>query len=115
MDSDCLFCKIIAGDIPADKVYEDDNVYAFEDINPQAPTHILLCPRKHLSTILDMTEEDEPLIGAIHTAANSIAKQMGMQERGFRMILNCGAGAGQTVYHVHYHLLAGRPLQWPPG
>lgn len=115
MDNDCLFCNIIAGKIDADKVYEDDNVYAFEDINPQAPTHLLLCPRKHLSTIMDMTDEDEKMIGSIHTAANKIAKQMGMAEGGFRLVLNCGAGAGQTVYHVHYHLLAGRPLQWPPG
>ncbi len=115
MDANCLFCKIVAGEIPADKVYEDENVYAFEDINPQAPTHILLIPRKHMATIMDMTQEDEPLIGAIHTAANHIAEEMGMKEGGFRMVLNCGAGAGQTVYHVHYHLMAGRPLQWPPG
>ncbi|MGP0630252.1 histidine triad nucleotide-binding protein [Nitrospina sp. 32_T5] len=113
--NDCLFCKVLKGDIPGDKVYEDDNVFAFRDINPQAPTHILICPKKHMSTIMDMDSEDEPMIGSIFSVANSIATEMSLEKGGFRLVLNCGSGAGQSVFHVHFHLLAGRPMQWPPG
>ncbi|CAI2719658.1 histidine triad nucleotide-binding protein [Nitrospina watsonii] len=111
----CLFCKISNGDVPGDKVYEDDSVFAFNDINPQAPTHILICPKKHLSTIMDMESGDEAMIGSIVSVANQIAAEKGLEKSGFRLVLNCGSGAGQSVFHVHFHLLAGRPMQWPPG
>jgi len=113
--SDCLFCNIITGEIPGKKVYEDDTVFAFEDINPQAPTHILICPKKHISTVMDMTPEDAPVMGAIFSAASKIAADKELDKSGFRLVVNNGAGAGQSVFHVHFHLLAGRPMKWPPG
>jgi len=113
--SDCLFCKIIAGDIPSDKVYEDDNVFAFRDINPVAPTHVLVIPKNHISTINDLSQNDALTIGNLFLAAKKIAQQEGCEEDGYRTVMNCGEAAGQTVFHIHLHLLAGRALNWPPG
>ena len=111
----CLFCRIAAGDIPASTVYEDADVLAFNDINPQAPLHVLIVPKRHIATTNDLTEADEALVGKLVRAAAAIAAQEGYAERGYRTVLNCNAEAGQTVFHVHLHLLAGRSLGWPPG
>lgn len=113
--SDCLFCKIITGDIPSDKVFEDENVYAFRDITPVAPSHILIIPKKHIAMINDLEEQDEKTMGQLFVAAKKIAKQEDFSEVGYRTVMNCGEAAGQTVFHVHLHLLAGRELTWPPG
>lgn len=112
---DCLFCKIISKEIPAKIVYEDDTVLAFEDINPQAPFHVLVIPKKHIATSLDVKEEDHALIGRLLQTANSLARERGVAEKGFRTVLNCNRDAGQTVFHIHLHLLGGRPMSWPPG
>jgi len=113
--SDCLFCKIIAGDIPSDKVYEDDHVFAFRDINPVAPLHILIIPKKHIAMINDVEDADAITMGRLFVAAKNITKELGVAEDGYRTVMNCGEAAGQTVFHVHMHLLAGRDLTWPPG
>ena len=113
--SNCLFCKILSGDIPADIVYESETAIAFRDINPQAPTHVLIIPRKHIATINDIVEEDELLVGSLYSAAREIAAAEGIAEDGFRAVMNCNEGAGQTVFHIHLHLLGGRPFTWPPG
>jgi histidine triad (HIT) family protein len=113
--SDCLFCKIMAGEIPSEKVYEDDDVYAFNDINPQAPTHVLIIPRKHIATTNDLKTEDEALVGKLFTVAAKIAKERGIDQSGYRSVFNCNSDAGQMVFHVHLHLLGGRPMSWPPG
>ena len=113
--SDCLFCKIEKGDIPAEKVYEDDSVFAISDINPQAPVHLLVIPKKHYSTILELDEKDHELVGSVFSTANCLAKDHGLDQSGFRIVVNCGAEAGQSVFHVHYHLLGGRAMHWPPG
>lgn len=107
---DCVFCKIIKGEIPSEKVYEDDLVYAFKDISPMAPVHILIIPKKHISTINDIEEYDESVIGHIFTVANKIAKELGIDEEGYRIVSNCNKNAGQTVFHVHFHLLGGKEL-----
>ncbi len=112
---DCLFCKIIAGEIPSTKVYEDDNVYGFLDIEPQAPVHIILVPKQHVASANELTEEHTEVIGKIFLAAAKIAKEQGFAEAGYRIVNNCGEDGGQTVSHLHFHLLAGRNLQWPPG
>ena len=112
---DCLFCKIIKKDIPANVLYEDEHLLAFEDLNPQAPVHILIIPKKHISTSLDIQEEDNELIGRMSRAANVIAEEKGIAERGFRTVMNCNREAGQTVFHIHLHLLGGRAMHWPPG
>jgi histidine triad (HIT) family protein len=112
---DCLFCKIISGEKKGKKVYEDDLVFAFEDINPQAPVHILILPKKHIPTLLDLEEEDKPLMGHLYMIANRIAKERGIADRGFRTLINCNPESGQTIYHVHLHLLGGRVMHWPPG
>jgi histidine triad (HIT) family protein len=112
---DCLFCRIADGKIPAQLVYSNDEVVAFRDINPQAPTHILVIPRKHIATILDVTPEEEALIGRLHRTAASIARAEKIADRGFRLVLNCNKEAGQTVFHLHVHLVGGRPMAWPPG
>ena len=112
---DCLFCKIIAGDIPADIVYESETAIAFRDINPQAPTHVLIIPRKHIATINDISEEDQAIVGSLYSAAREIARDEGYAESGYRAVMNCNEDAGQTVFHIHLHLLAGRPMGWPPG
>jgi histidine triad (HIT) family protein len=114
MPDDCLFCRIIRGEIPAKKVYEDDHTYAFEDISPQAPTHVLIVPKKHLAGLKEATPEDASLIGLCHLSAARIAQQRGI-ENGYRTVLNVGPGAGQSVFHMHVHLLGGRSLSWPPG
>ena len=115
MSSDCLFCKILAGEIPADLVYESDSAVAFRDINPQAPTHVLVIPRKHISTINDITPEDEAIVGSLYTAAKEIAAADGISDDGYRAVMNCNEGAGQSVFHIHLHVLGGRPMNWPPG
>lgn len=107
---DCLFCKIIKGDIPSTKVYEDEFVYAFKDINPEAPVHILVVPKKHIKSINEIEEIDENLIGKIFLAIEKIAKEQGVAEQGYRVISNCGKDAGQTVMHLHFHILGGRKL-----
>jgi histidine triad (HIT) family protein len=111
----CLFCKILAGDIPADIVYESDSAIAFRDINPQAPTHVLIIPRKHIATINDIGVDDQELIGSLYLAAREIAATDGHADNGYRVVMNCNAAAGQTVFHIHLHLLGGRSLKWPPG
>jgi len=112
---DCLFCKISAKKIPANIIYEDSEAVAFIDINPQAPVHILIVPKKHISTSLDITEKDNALIGHLFRLAAKIAKEKGISERGFRLVMNTNADAGQTVFHIHLHLLGGRHMHWPPG
>lgn len=111
----CLFCKIIAGAIPAKKVFEDDLMVAIEDIAPKAPLHLLLMPKRHFENCLDMTEQDEAVVGHLFRVAGDLARERGLGEGGFRLVQNNGADAGQTVFHLHVHLLAGRELQWPPG
>jgi histidine triad (HIT) family protein len=111
----CIFCKIIKGEIPAKKVYEDEHIVAIEDIAPVAPTHVLLIPRKHLVNALDLKLEDNTLIGHIFQVAALIARERGVAEQGFRIVNNNNSGAGQSVFHIHFHLLAGRHLSWPPG
>lgn len=113
--SDTIFGKIAAGEIPADIVYQDEHVLAFRDLNPQAPTHILVIPRKEIPTLNHVQETDAELIGRLFLAAAKVAEQEGIAEAGYRAVINCNAGAGQTVYHLHVHLLGGRPMQWPPG
>jgi len=112
---DCIFCKIVAGDIPADIIYQDEAVLAFRDLNPQAPTHALVIPRKHIATLNDLTADDAELVGRMHLAARSVAEQDGIAESGYRTVFNCNEGAGQTVFHVHLHVLGGRRMTWPPG
>ncbi len=112
---ECIFCKIMKGEIPSKVAYEDERIFAFNDINPQAPVHILIIPKKHISTILDIEEEDCELIGHIHRVAASLAREAGIADEGFRLVSNCNAGAGQSVFHLHFHLLGGRRLEWPPG
>ncbi len=113
--SDCIFCGIIKGEIKGQIVYQDPSLVAIQDINPQAPVHLLLVPRKHIATILDLEEVDRELVGDIYRVAANLAKEHGVSEKGFRVVANCGAGAGQSVFHIHFHLLGGRPLTWPPG
>ena len=107
----CLFCKIISGDIPSAKVYEDELVYAFKDINPMAPVHVLIVPKQHLSSMNDITEENSALIAHIFAVASKLAKELGIDESGYRVVSNCGADAGQTVFHLHFHLLGGKKLR----
>lgn len=111
----CLFCKISAKKIPAKIIYEDSEAIAFEDINPQAPVHVLIIPKKHISTTLDITEEDNPLIGHLFRVAGKIAEKRGVAQRGFRLVMNTNPESGQSVYHIHLHLLGGRQMHWPPG
>lgn len=115
MTSQCLFCRIAAGEIPSQQVYSDDFVYAFHDINPTAPSHILVIPRKHLSSISDADAGDESLMGKVLLAGQQIAKAQGLAEDGFRLVINTGQHGGQTVHHLHLHILGGRQMQWPPG
>lgn len=113
--TDTLFSKIIRREIPADIVYEDDDVLAFRDIHPQAPVHVLFIPKQDFATLNDLGAEDGPVIGRLFLAAARWAKQQGFAEQGYRCVMNCNPDGGQTVYHIHLHLLAGRQLQWPPG
>jgi histidine triad (HIT) family protein len=112
--NDCLFCRIIRGEIPSKKVYEDEHTYAFDDINPQAPTHVLVVPKKHVRGLKEAAVEDAELIGYCQLAAANIARQRSIED-GYRTVLNVGPRAGQSVFHLHVHLLGGRNLQWPPG
>ena len=107
---DCVFCKIVDGKIPSNKVFENDEILAFKDINPAAPIHILVIPKKHISSLIDIEPEDEMLIGKIYSVINKIAEQQGVKEKGYRVIVNCGEDGGQEVMHLHFHLLAGRKL-----
>lgn len=108
--SDCIFCKIANKEINSDFVYEDDEIIAFKDINPQAPIHILVIPKKHIESIIDLTDEDEMLVGKMYTAVRKIAKKLNIEESGFRLIVNCGKDAGQEVPHLHFHIMAGKKL-----
>lgn len=112
--NDCLFCRIIRGEIPARKTYEDEHTYAFEDINPQAPTHVLVVPKKHIRGLKEASGEDAEIVGRCHLAAAQIARERGIED-GYRTVLNVGPRAGQSVFHLHVHLLGGRSLHWPPG
>jgi histidine triad (HIT) family protein len=114
-DNDCLFCKIVAGEIPADVIYETNDTLAFRDINPQAPTHVLIIPKRHIERINDITDADREVIGSLYVAARDIAASEGLAEDGYRVVMNCNEAAGQTVFHLHLHLLGGRQLGWPPG
>jgi len=113
--SECLFCKIRDGEIPADIVFENDDVLAFNDVNPQAPVHLLIIPKKHISTLNDVDHEDQVVMGKLFGVAKEIAKQRGVSEEGYRVLVNCNEKAGQTVFHIHMHLLGGRTMTWPPG
>lgn len=113
--SDCLFCGIAAGKINANLVYQDDAVLAFKDIAPKAPVHILIIPRKHVVSVLDIEASDGVLIGQIFQVAGRLAREQGIADSGFRVVVNSGANAGQSVFHLHYHLLGGRQMAWPPG
>lgn len=115
MSEDCLFCRIVAGDVPAEVVHSDDDVVAFEDVNPQAPTHVLLVPREHVATVNDLGEAHEAMVGKLMRVAAGIAADRGLADRGYRLVMNCNAAAGQSVFHIHLHLLGGRNLSWPPG
>jgi len=112
---DCLFCKIASGTFPANIIYQDDNVIAFDDIAPKAPEHKIIIPRKHIATLNDINSDDTVLIGQMTQAAVSLAKSLNMAEAGYRTVMNCNAGGGQTVFHIHMHLLGGRQMTWPPG
>ena len=111
----CLFCRIVAGDIPADVIYENDLVVGFRDINPKAPTHVLVIPQKHISTINDIADDDATLLGSMYVAARDIAAQEGLAAAGYRTVMNCGEAAGQSVFHIHLHVMGGRIMTWPPG
>lgn len=111
----CLFCKIVSGELPATIVYRDDHVIAFDDLHPQAPHHKLIVPLKHIATLNDAHPEDNELLGHMSQTAKMLAKQLGIADEGYRLVQNCNAGAGQTVFHIHLHLLGGRPFSWPPG
>lgn len=113
--SDCIFCRIVAGEIPADVVYQDDVCLAFSDINPGAPTHILIIPKEHIATLNDLTPEHESTVGHILLVAKKIAGQRGVDASGYRVVANCNSDGGQAVFHIHFHLLGGRKLSWPPG
>lgn len=113
--NDCLFCKIAAGNIPAKIVFENENILAFRDIDPKAPTHILIIPKKHIPTLNELAEADRGLIGEITFTAKELAKQEGIENTGYRTVFNCNRDGGQAVYHIHLHLLGGRKMTWPPG
>ena len=114
-NQNCLFCKIVAGESPAQVVHRDDQTVAFRDINPQAPTHVLVIPRTHIASLSDANQEDEATLGQLLLAAARVAAQEGLTEGGYRTVVNTGTGAGQSVFHIHLHVLGGRPLSWPPG
>ncbi|PTX64857.1 histidine triad (HIT) family protein [Melghirimyces profundicolus] len=113
--SDCIFCKIVKGDVPSEKVYEDESVLAFKDIHAQAPVHLLVIPKAHIPSVRELGEKDGALLGRIFSTINRLAEENGLAERGFRIVNNCGEEGGQTVHHIHFHLLGGRSLTWPPG
>jgi histidine triad (HIT) family protein len=114
-EDNCLFCKIIAGEIPADLLHTDEHCIAIRDLNPQAPTHVLIIPREHMESLNDASNRDEPLLGHLLRVGARIANDEGHSESGYRTVINTGAGAGQSVFHLHVHVLGGRPMNWPPG
>lgn len=114
-DPDCLFCRIVAGELSSDRVHEDDLLVAFRDINPRAPTHVLLVPRRHIPSALDLTESDGPLLGRMFAVAADLARSMGIADDGYRLVSNVGRWGGQSVDHLHIHLMGGRSFTWPPG
>ena len=114
-EQDCIFCKIVDGGLPADIVFEGDSLVAFRDLNPKAPTHILLIPRRHIATMNDLQNGDEALVGELFLAAAKIAADEGLAEDGYRVVMNCNEAAGQSVFHIHLHLMGGRTMTWPPG
>lgn len=111
----CIFCKIIKGEIPCNKVYEDEKILAFKDISPEAPVHILIIPKKHIESLSTLEEDDKDVISHIFIKAKEIGEKMGIAQSGYRIVNNCGVDGGQTVSHMHFHILGGRSLQWPPG
>ncbi len=111
----CLFCKIASGDEASEIVYKDEHFIAIKDINPQAPVHLLIIPKKHVGTLMEIEESDKEQMGSVFTVAKFLAEENDLEMSGFRLVLNCGMGAGQTVFHIHFHLLGGRPMKWPPG
>jgi len=113
--ADCVFCAIAAGRIPSRRVHEDEEFFAFHDIHPQAPTHVLVIPRRHIGSLAELTDADAPLMGRLAALAARIARELGLEAGGYRWVVNCGEGAGQTVPHLHLHLLGGRTFGWPPG
>lgn len=113
--NDCLFCRIVAGEIPADIIYEDDQCLAFRDINPQAPVHVLIIPRQHIASLSEAGQTNEAALGGLLLAAARVAKSEKLSEAGYRIVINTGAGAGQSVFHLHLHVIGGRTLSWPPG
>jgi histidine triad (HIT) family protein len=112
---DCLFCRIVAGEIPADLVYQDESCIAFRDINPQAPVHVLVIPREHIESLDEAGQRDEGTLGHLLRVAARVANKQGLSESGYRTVINTGAGAGQSVFHLHLHVIGGRTLSWPPG
>ncbi len=112
---ECIFCKIIKGDIPAKKIYEDDMILSFEDINPAAPVHVLVIPKKHIKSLNELEDEDSNIISHIFTVSRDIAKKLNIDESGYRIVMNCGKDGGQEVPHIHFHILGRRNLSWPPG
>lgn len=112
---DCLFCRIVAGEIPSAKVYEDDRVLAFKDINPVAPVHVLVIPKRHITSLAHVEEGDRDLLGGLLVRVKEIAASLGLDQRGYRLVVNAGEDGGQTVGHIHFHLLGGRRMTWPPG
>lgn len=115
MAADCLFCKIVFGEIPSTEVYSDEEFYAFRDVNPGAPTHVLIVPREHIARITDARPDQAALLGKLLLKANEIAEKEGLTKDGFRYVINCGQWGGQTVFHIHLHIMGGRPMAWPPG
>jgi len=113
--NECLFCKMVSGVIPCDKVYENEYLLAFRDIDPKAPTHILIIPKKHITTLNEINENDQDLLGELLLTAKKIAKDEGIDTSGYRTVFNCNSDGGQTVFHIHMHLLGGRQMAWPPG
>ena len=111
----CLFCRIIAGEIPAKFLYQDDRIVVLQDVNPQAPLHALVIPRKHIASLNELSVEDDELVGEMARRGAVVAREHGVSERGYRTVFNCNAEAGQTVFHIHLHVLGGRPMGWPPG
>ena len=114
-EQDCIFCRVVAGEIPADIIYQDDRALAFRDINPQAPVHALVIPREHMDSLDDASGRDETTLGHLLRVAARVANEQGLSESGYRTVINTGAGAGQSVFHLHLHVVGGRPLGWPPG
>ncbi len=114
-ENNCLFCRIITGEIPSNKVFENDLAFAFHDVNPQAPIHVLIVPKKHIASLSEASRDDQALLGHLALVASDLADKLGIAASGFRTVINTGAGAGQSVWHIHVHLLGGREMGWPPG